>query len=69
MKKNPGRNVTLHRVLTVARQVHHRRYLTPLDIRQLAIEHEVCRRTIYRDLDTLQAVGWPVPRYRSEAHP
>ena len=59
---NPGRARTLRRVLTLARYLQPLRYAPPL--RDLATALGVHPRTIRRDLEALEEVGWPLPAWR-----
>lgn len=55
-------NAQLVRVLQVAKAVEGKPPLRSLTT--LAARFRVCTRTIYRDLQALQAAGWAVPPFR-----
>lgn len=55
-----GRNMALLRCLKLARQLEDRR--TRPDLQQLAAEHQVTKRTIYRDLRALEEAGVRLPK-------
>lgn len=57
-----GRNESLRRILTLMRRIEGVRYLPSLH--PLARDLGVCRRTVYRDLQLLELVGYTVPLYR-----
>ena len=64
MKHNPTRGTSLRRVLSLARRVEAMRYAPRLT--ELAREFNVTDRTIRRDLELLEEVGYRIPRWRDE---
>jgi predicted DNA-binding transcriptional regulator YafY len=56
------RHVGLQRVLRLAQQLQGARYVPSLI--DLARETGVSTRTVRRDLELLEAVGWPLPHWR-----
>lgn len=55
----PSRLQTLRRVLLIMKGIEALEYLPSIDY--LAEEHDVSRRTIFRDLEILREVGCRVP--------
>jgi len=60
---NPGRNVTVRRLLKLWRRVETMRYPS---VKALAAEFKVHQRTIRRDLEVLEDIGCRVPKWRDE---
>lgn len=56
------RNESIRRLLLLMKHCEGVRYLTSLDA--IARHFGVCRRTVVRDLELLESVGYKVPLYR-----
>lgn len=60
---NQGRCAIVRRLAMLLRYTHGRRYAP--DLVCLARGLGVSTRTIRRDLEALEAAGWPVPKWRT----
>lgn len=56
------RNESIRRLLTLARQLEPLQYAPPIE--ELAWQFKVHPRTIRRDLELLESVGYRVPKWR-----
>lgn len=60
--KNRGRNESIRRVLSLARRLEGLRYAPSLQA--LAVEFQVNKRTVYRDLELLESLDFKLPIWR-----